>query len=200
MPYDIALDPYIDPITGILRNKLGAKTQAQLDRAEAEITYIVILTLTKGSRPDSLTFDKTLLKEMHKEIFGDIYSWAGEFRTQDISKGSSYFAHSAHIDSATAEVLDGLSNDPLLASNNIAIFTERITHYYAELNAIHPFREGNGRVIRTFLRLLALRHGYDIEWSLLNHNQNIQASEESLRANNDMMLEMMTTLVVKLGV
>jgi len=198
MPYDIALDPYIDPSIGILRNKLGAKTQARLDRAEAEITYIIILTLTKGSSPSSLTFDVDLLKDIHKEIFGDIYAWAGEFRTQDISKGTSFFAHSEHIDSFTTGTLSGVAFDPLLASSDIAVFVERITHYYAELNAAHPFREGNGRTIRTFLRLLALSHGYDIEWSGLDQLQNIRASQDSLASNNDTMLEMMTKLVVKL--
>jgi cell filamentation protein len=68
MPYDITDDPYIDPKTGILRNKIKAKTQSALDRAEADITYIAIFTLSTGSRVGSLKFDAALLKDVNKSF------------------------------------------------------------------------------------------------------------------------------------
>ncbi|HEY8886209.1 MAG TPA: Fic family protein [Candidatus Microsaccharimonas sp.] len=199
MPYDITGDPYIDPKIKILRNRLGAKTQAKLDKAESEITYIAILTLTKGSKPDSFVFNTTFLADIHKEIFKDIYSWAGEYRTYDISKGSSYFAHAAYIVKLLDELLVGIEKDTLLQSDDVDIFTERITHYYSELNAIHPFREGNGRALRTFLRLLALKYGYDIEWEKMDQQENVVVSEQSLGSSNDGMLRMMTRLVIKIA-
>lgn len=69
MPYDINEDPYVDKTTGVLRNKIGAKTQAALDKAEAEITYVIIATLTIGSSVGGLQFDSRLLRDVHKEIF-----------------------------------------------------------------------------------------------------------------------------------
>ena len=200
MPYDITDDPYIDPKTGILRNKIKAKTQSALDRAEADITYIAIFTLSTGSRVGSLKFDAALLKDVNKEIFYDIYEWAGEYRTYDISKGNSYFAHAAYIESSVNDLFGaGVENDKDLLSRNRDRVVGRLAHYYGELNAIHPFREGNGRTARTFLRLLALRHGYDIEWLNLDPQENIQASIEAMSSGNERLVAMIDKLVVDLS-
>ncbi len=198
MPYDTTEDPYVDKKTGILRNKVGAKTQFQLAKAEAEITYITILTLTNGSRVDKLVFNADLLCDIHNEIFRDIYNWAGKIRTHDISKDWSYFAHATYIQQSLNELLDTIESDARFNSDDVEIFTTAITHYYAELNAIHPFREGNGRAIRTYLRLLALKYGYDIEWSRMSFDENIIASQEALHTDNTYMHGMIKTLIVKL--
>lgn len=198
MSYDIDVDPYINPNTGVLRNKLGAKTQSQLDHAEAEITYIAIATLTFGSRPDKLVFNTELLLDVHKEIFRDIYSWAGQIRTHDISKGASYFTHAQYIRQSLDSLLSDIKSDEKLDSSDMNEFIERIAYYYGELNAIHPFREGNGRAIRTFLRLLALSRGYDIEWAKMDGEENIAASSESIKGNSQRMHAMIAALVAPL--
>ncbi len=197
MPYDIIADPYINPKTGILYNKIGAKKQKQLDKAEAEITYIVITTLTVGSRPETLTFNSQLLLDIHNEIFRDIYKWAGTTRTYDISKETSYFAHAQFIDSSLNILIDELQQDRRLLSSNIDDLVDALTYYFAELNAIHPFREGNGRAIRTFLRLLALKHGYDIEWGRLDKNENIAVSRESIKGNLAPLRAMLSRMITK---
>ena len=198
MSYDIDVDPYINPKTGILFNKVGAKTQKQLDKAEAEITYIVIATLTIGSRPDTLTFNTQLILDIHKEVFRDIYKWAGLTRTHDISKGTSYFAHAQFIQSSLDSLTRELQNDTRFQSDNTDDVVNGLTHYYAELNAIHPFREGNGRTARTFLRLLALKNGYDIEWAKMEKDANIQASIESIKGNNVPLHAMLSPIVIKI--
>lgn len=199
MSYDIAEDPYIDPQTGILRNKIGAKTQAQLDKAEAEITYVIIATLTRGSQVDTLTFDRKLLCEIHKEIFRDIYTWAGKIRTHDISKEWSYFAHAPYIQQELDNLFSDTESDPLLQNRNIDVFVARLAYYYGNLNAIHPFREGNGRAIRTFLRLLAIKHSYDVEWAEMDPEENVAACKEALHSTDTSLTKMLRKLVTPLS-
>lgn len=198
MAYDISADPYLNPKTGILFNKVGAKTQKQLDKAEAEITYIVIATLTIGSQPEKLTFNTQLLLDTHEEIFRDIYKWAGKPRIYDISKGNSYFAHVQFIVPSLNTLMDIIQQDTLMKSGRIEDTVEALTYYYSELNAIHPFREGNGRTSRTFLRLLALKHGYDIEWARMEKDENINASIKAINGDTTALRAILTSIVVKL--
>lgn len=198
MPYDTSSDPYIDPKLGVLYNKLGAKTQKKLDAAEAEVTYIAIFTLVNGSKTDKLRFDAQFLLDIHKEIFRDIYAWAGKVRTHDIGKGGSYFAHSPYITPLLFDLLQRLDDDAQHKSGNINDFVSLLAHYYSELNAIHPFREGNGRAIRTFLRLLALKHEYDIEWDNMDPDENIRASQAAMGADDTLARSMLEPLVVKI--
>lgn len=198
MGYDVNDDPYVDPATGILKNRLGIISQAELDKAEAEITTIVIATLTTGSDVYRLRFDRQLLQDLHKEIFGDIYDWAGEFRTLDISKESSYFAHAQYISPQLDALFEVLGRDERLSSDEKVLVVESLAHYYSELNAVHPFREGNGRVIRTLLRLLALKHGWDIEWNGLDQNLNIQACEAAMLGDEVPLRDILSPLVKRL--
>ena len=199
MPYDAAQDPYLDPKTKVLKNKIGARTQAALDKAEAEITYVIIATLTSGSKPESLQFDTRLLLEVHREIFRDIYSWAGKIRTYDISKETSYFAHAAHIESELGKLDEEFRHEDESKFVDRSHFVNRITHYYSEINAIHPFREGNGRVLRTFLRLYALKFGYDIEWVKMDSEENIEACKYALGADDSKLAEMLDKLIVRIN-
>lgn len=194
--YDIIHDPYIDPKTGILRNKIGAHTQAELDTAEAEITYVIIATLSHGSSVNELVFEATLLLEIHKEIFHDIYRWAGKIRTQDISKESGYFAHAEFIMGELDRISRELHADFELREGSRPFVVKRLAYYYGEFNAVHPFREGNGRAIRTFLRLLALSIGYDIDWQRIEVGENIAACKAAMRADYHGLEAMLDKLVV----
>lgn len=198
MPYDMAFDPYMDQKTNILRNKLGAKTQKSLDAAEAEITYIAMFTLVNGSKTESFIFTTEFLKDIHKRIFRDIYTWAGQFRTHDISKGETLFGHAAYIESSLDSALENVEKDANVASAKDTEFVSALAHYYSELNAVHPFREGNGRTIRTFLRLLALKYGFDIEWDKMDPDENINASRAAMVADEKPATKMLQSLVVRL--
>ncbi len=83
MPYDVGKDPYLDRSTGILRNLLGIKTQAELDKAEAQISFVQISTLTIEDKPPLEGFNWELLCKVHHDIFNEIYDWAGQPRTID---------------------------------------------------------------------------------------------------------------------
>lgn len=194
MGYDVNYDPYIDPSTGVLRNKFGAKTLVELEEIETMITSSILASLHK---PENFTLTSDLIFEIHLELFGDIYDWAGKPRTIDISKGDSYFAHAAFITPEVHRVMKEIEQDRRLKSNDSADFTSAIAHFYAELNAIHPFREGNGRTIRALLSLITEYYGWEIDWSNLDKDANIQASAGAMSGDESVFKHLLSPLVSK---
>ena len=94
-------------------------------------------------------FDAKHLRAVHGYIFQDVYSWAGRFRTVNLARsGQFYFALAGQIDSAVDELLVQLQKEKRLEGLAAESFSHRAGHYLGELNAIHPFRDGNGRATR----------------------------------------------------
>ncbi len=87
----------------------------------------------------------------------DVYEWAGELRDIDLSKGNSYFANHPHIASAAELIFQKLAKEGYLKGSDVTAFSERAAYYLGEINALHPFREGNGRAQREFIKSLGLQ-------------------------------------------
>jgi cell filamentation protein len=86
------------------------------------------------------------LQAIHHHIFQDLYPWAGLFRTINIARsGQFFFALSEHIAPALEDLFDKLNRERQLAGTDQTAFANRAAFYMGELNAIHPFRDGNGR-------------------------------------------------------
>jgi cell filamentation protein len=185
-------DPYADPATGVLRNKLGLRTTGELEAAEREITHAALIFLKESPVPPS--YDLRHLCAIHRRIFGDIYDWAGQLRTVAIAKGS-WFCLPQYIESSAAETFQALHDESLLRGLPRETFTERLTFYLGEINAIHPFREGNGRAQRAFLEQLAGDAGFVLDWQHLDADRNIAASAAIMRGNPTLMREMLEELV-----
>ncbi len=158
-----ARDPYLDEHSEVLRNRLGITDQAELDRVEA--TFSLVRAYELLEKPVAGNFDLAHLQAIHKRLFGDVYEWAGEIRTVDISKGQTRFANFQQIESYAPEITRPLQREQLLRGLNIDTFSERAGHYLGELNVLHPFREGNGRATREFVGQLARGAGYAVDWS-----------------------------------
>jgi cell filamentation protein len=112
-------------------------------------------------------------------LFGDVYEWAGQLRTVDISKGGHRFAHHGHIASAAAPIFNQLAAEKHLAGLSPAAFSDRAAYFLGELNALHPFREGNGRAQRELVSHLAHATGYYIALENVSPADMLQASIES---------------------
>lgn len=153
-------DHYLDPASGVLRNHLGITDAAQLEQAEAALVAIRSYELLRI--PLQGGFDLAHLQAIHRQLFSDLYEWAGQLRTIDISKGNNRFAHHAHIAGAAATLFKQLAEEKNLAGLDAASFSNRAAYYLGELNALHPFREGNGRAQREFASHLAHVNGYYI--------------------------------------
>ena len=173
--YDYKYDTtYCYPEANVLKNKLNIKDADSLLEAERSITALRILEL-KQSFPDG-KLDFSYFKHLHFYIFQDIYGWAGKIRTVNISKGSQ-FCLCQFIDDQAIELFQKLERENYLVdAENIA---ERLSFYLSELNAIHPFREGNGRTQRIFIEILADRAGYEVDFSEVTAEEMIEASYQS---------------------
>lgn len=136
--------------------------QAALDAFEADATAIRLLEFIEQPMPGN--FDLTHLKAIHRHLFQDVYEWAGELRTVDISKGSSRFGNCGMIEDYLTQQLDRISAENFLAAYPPDKFISRLAHFMGEINAAHPFREGNGRVQRAFCARLAEQAGYFIDF------------------------------------
>ena len=134
---------------------------------------------TKGS------FDVAHLKAIHRHIFQDVFDWAGTFRTVNISKGGHLFGAAGFLEAALGDMFWKLSKERRLTGTSIAQFAERAGFYLGELNAAHPFREGNGRTQREFIRQLGACAGHDVDWRRVTRAQMIAASKESCRSGDN---------------
>lgn len=187
-------DPYVYPGTGILRNRLGTREAAELAGQEASLSSIRIAQLER--RFISGDYDLAHLKATHGYIFGEVYPWAGELRMVRIAKGGDLFALPEHIGPYLTTLCADLAREDRLQGLERERFVERLTHYYAEINAVHPFREGNGRVQRAFLGQIAKAAGHPITWARLDAERNVQAARESHRGNNSPLQEMLSALLL----
>ncbi len=184
-------DPYSDPVTGVLYNKLGLGTAAGLEAAEREITHAALILLDES--PVSPSYDLPHLQEIHKRIFGDIYEWAGQIRPVAIAKGA-MFCLPQYIDSSAAVIFGELHDEDCLRGLRRDAFVGRLAHYLGEVNALHPVREGNGRAQRAFFRQLARDAGFTLAWQHLDPARNVKASAAIMRGDPEPMREMLDAL------
>jgi len=178
--YD-ADDVYCIPGTAVLKNKAGITDQDQLDEYEGDFTAIRILELTQN--PVEGSFDLAHLCKIHQYLFQDVYEWAGEVRTVDIIRGDSRFCNVRHIQSYSNTVFSALAAEKYLVNLEPKVFANRLAHYLSEINAIHPFREGNGRVQRLFISQLAKQTGYSLDYSALDQAELYPVMQESFLGN-----------------
>ena len=179
------MDPiYCYPSTYVLINRFGYKDYMKLNVIERERTSFRLSQLQKD--PIKGNFDFTHLKAIHMCLFQDIYSWAGETRIVDISKGNTHFANYLYIIPDADRIFKELKKDNYLVDYNLNKFCEGFSYYAAEINMLHPFREGNGRTIREFLRCLALNANYQIDYSKINKDELYQAFVKSVTDTSDL--------------
>ena len=174
-------DQYLDPVSGVLINRFGITDAATLEHTEAAL--VATRSYELSQTPLEGRFDLAHLQAIHRYLFGDVYEWAGQLRTIDISKGGNLFAHHAHIGSAAAPIFKQLAKEKHLAGLHPAAFSDRAAHYLGELNALHPFREGNGRTQREFVSHLAHVTGYYVAWENMKRPDVLQASIESFKGD-----------------
>ena len=175
-------DPYLNKESGVLRNLLGLKDQAGLDKAESSLSFL--RTSEMRERPVKAEFDLAHLQEIHKRLFGDVYDWAGQIRQVEIQKGNTAFALQTAIEGAARQLFAQLAQEQPLQGLNIDKFSARAGHYLGEINVLHPFREGNGRTQREFMGQLAEASGYKIDWSVTGQADMIRASIEAYNGDS----------------
>jgi len=184
--YD-ADDTYCYPGTDVLRNKAEITNAEDLDAYEGELSTLRSIEILEN--PVAGQFNLAHLQRIHLALFQDIYDWAGEIRTVDISRGNSRFANVRFIEAAANDIFNKLARENWLKGLDADALSKRLAHYLSEINALHPFREGNGRVQRIFISQLSQSAGYQLDYSDLEQEQIYRAMElafngdESILAN-----------------
>lgn len=176
--YEAEQDPYCYPGSSVLINRLDLRDQAALDAFEADITA----ERSSQEMPSgSLDYDHYLA--IHRHLFRDVYDWAGEIRTVRVAKEGSAFCYPEYIDREMQRLFSDLEEQAHFCDRSASEFAALAAHFLAELNAIHPFREGNGRTQLSFLTLLAERAGHPLAIEHLDPDEVLRAMIESFSGN-----------------
>jgi len=152
---------YFYPGTEVLINKPGLRDAKELSDYEYQTTARRIDELK--DKPIKGNFDMKHLQAYHKHLFQDVYEWAGKLRTVGMSKGGVDFAYVDFLDSGMKDMHKKLEKDNFLRGMEKKEFVDKFTGVYTYINAVHPFREGNGRAIRELMKQLAHEAGYRLD-------------------------------------
>lgn len=152
---------YCYPNSNVLINKLGITEAVALESAEAALSQGRI----KRYEPNFDDISLAALQSIHRCLFQDVYDWAGELRTVDLSKGGTRFANVRRIVPEADKLFRALAREGHLVGLPRAEFLARLAHYYSELNVIHPFRDGNGRTQRLLFEIIGINAGFELRWA-----------------------------------
>lgn len=176
-------DFYCYPNSSVLKNKLGIISSESFKGLERSISALKIAQIDQGGFDFELTFDAAHLRAIHRFIFSDIFEWAGEYRNVNISKGTMFCAFQ-YIRENLDDLFSKLKKEDFLSGMQEDQTASRLAYYLGEINAVHAFREGNGRAQRVFIRQLAYECGYVLSFAHVSGDEMIRASIESFNGNN----------------
>ncbi len=177
--YDASNDHYCYSGTNTLKNKLDIKDMDTLEKAEREITAVTAKRIRFKYPP----YDLSYMCMLHNLLFSDLYDWAGNIRNVDISKGGTRFCNCQRIEPESKKLFDSLGKENWLQDLGKDLFCKKLAEYYCEINMLHPFREGNGRVQRVLFEHLSLAAGYDLDWADVLPCEWIQANIDGVNVN-----------------
>ena len=175
-------DPYCFPNSHVLKNKLNIHDADELRTEERNLSNLRAEELLNS--PIKGYFNLTHLQKIHHYLFQDIYDWAGEIRTVNIAKGNLFCRHFA-IQSEANRIFTELKKEKFLKNLSVGDFAKKLAYYFAEINALHPFREGNGRAQREFFRQLAYHNNYFLSYAGITKDEMVSASIASFKRNYD---------------
>lgn len=174
--YGTGQDPYCYPGTHVLKNHLNLTNPDDLDAAERELTAVAQDDI--GFEPPPYDFE--LLKRLHKQLFQDIYVWAGQLRAIDISKGSTRFCTTDRIEPEANKLFQRLEQLQWFENLERSELITALAEFYGDLNVIHPFREGNGRVSRLLCEFVVINAGFGVGWEGIDPEQWLKASIDAV--------------------
>ena len=188
-------DEYCYSGTRILRNRLDLRSQVGLERYEAAVTGRRFLEPMPHGRLMVRHY-----RRVHHHIFQDVYDWAGCFRTVRIGKGRSLFCYPEHIATEMVRVFGELQAADYLRGRAAPAFAAGAAHFLADLNAIHAFRDGNGRAQLAFMAILSSHAGHALALERLDPTHFLEAMIASFEGREDALAEQLLGLISPLDV
>lgn len=177
VPWDWTWEDYLYPTaeTGgaeVLRNIPGLRDPEQLFRADRALSFVRHLELIENPQLVPRSFDVAHWQAIHRQLFGDLYSWAGQFRSVDMAKFDGIdrytpFVSSDELEVHAAELLSWVRDEAMFAGGTRNATVAGLTVFTGTANLIHPFREGNGRTLRVLSEHVAEHAGYRLDWSAI---------------------------------
>lgn len=181
------------PNTTVLINKLGIQDQSELNSVERQFV------LLKSSQAEQETIFKNIdfnfYKELHKQLFGDLYEWAGTVRNMNISKKGTVFCNFEDIERIGTLKFQRLAEQNYLKGLTKSRFIDEPTEFYYDINMLHPFREGNGRTLRLFITLLVRNAGYTLNFSDCDSDLLMIATIKAAQGDLSLLKEVFSELV-----
>ena len=162
----------------VLVNKFNIKDNTTLEEVERKIVLAKLYELRQNNQIGN--FDTKHFISIHKFLFEDIYPFAGLFRAENIAKGNTFFADWNFLESELERILTELKNENFLKGLSKEALSNRLAYYMSELNVLHPFREGNGRTTREFIRQLAFVNNYELDLKNMLPKEMLNASIKSV--------------------
>lgn len=163
---------YCYPESSVLINKYDIQDQRTLDKIERNVTALMLVKLqTKPLPSPKELFSVNYFIDLHRQVFEHLYPFAGKIRSENITKGNTPFCRPEFIYKYLNMIFDKIFDDikKIKSKEDIIVF---LSYYYSELNVVHPFREGNGRIMREYLRQVVLfiskNLGFDYELDFSN--------------------------------
>lgn len=173
--------------TTCLINRFGIKDDKQLSLIESQITFAKGSELERQPIKGNLDFEH--YKAIHKYLFDEIYEWAGQIRSVDMSKKGTYFAKVNEIENLADACFAKLKNENYFKNQDFNVFIDNIVDFYCVTNMLHPFREGNGRTQRIFISQLIRFAGYNIDFSSINTDDLMSATIHAANGIDDFLKE-----------
>lgn len=173
-------DPYVYPDTDVLRNMRDIRNGDELEEFEAHLTFLRGLQLASDLIAGE--YDLAHLQAFHRYLFAGLYEWAGELRTVVLAK-TDLFCLPEHIESYGTEIFGKLAEEDRLRGLDRELFIDRLAHYLGDVNALHPFRDGNGRAQRAFFAQLAADAGYRLDWQFVDPQRNTHVSMATMQGD-----------------
>jgi cell filamentation protein len=150
--------PYCWPGTNVYRNKFDIRDAKELEDLERDLSAYRLLTL-----PHDALIRPAGCRDIHRYLFQDIYDWAGQYRRVTTGRGTAAFCRAEFIEAEMSKRFAAINAEHNLRGLAADRFAARVAEHLNELNAIHPFLDGNGRTQRAFLEILAERAGHEID-------------------------------------
>lgn len=181
------------PDTTVLINKLDIRNQKMLNVAELRIVISMTMKIEKEIKFNNVDFN--FYKNLHKQLFDDLYEWAGTVRNINISKKGTVFCNSDDIERIGKLKFDRLKSLNFLKNTPKDQFLDELTELYHDLNMLHPFREGNGRTLRLFITLLVRNTGYNLNFSECDSDMLMIATIKAAQGDLSMLREVFSDIV-----
>ena len=175
--------------TEILRNKLDIRDQEELNNKERSLVSLRISELNQNPIPGNFDFEH--LKAINSYLFQDLYEWAGQCRKCEMEKAVIFCLYS-NIEFFANSIFTKLQEDNYFINNTYGEKIAKLVDLFADINALHPFREGNGRTQREFIEELAKVNGINLDLTKIGQQTMIHASHQSINGNNSQLLDLFT--------